>query len=177
MHMAIRDLLPEVWRGETRLNPIRHINRLQRNMDRVFNEFFNEPMSRFFEPSEAIMAPWAGEEFVPACDVEETDSHYLLAFDLPGVKKEDVKIELRDNQLSISGERREDVKGRLSRERSYGLFTRSFTLPSNVNSEKLEANYENGVLQVVIPKTAVSHTRQISIKEGKLIESKSAKAA
>jgi HSP20 family protein len=115
--------------------------------------------------------------------VDETNTHYLMSFDLPGVKKEDVKIDLQENQLIVSGERKEETQGQGgSRERFYGAFSRSFTLPQNVDASKVEANYENGVLQIALPKTAVTTTgKQIPIKEGKLIsqkkEGKSEKAA
>jgi HSP20 family protein len=121
------------------------------------------------------------QEFMPACDVEESDQGYLMSFDLPGVKKEDVKIELQENQVTVSGERKQEKKveskGRVSQERYYGSFCRSFTLPSSVEPSKVEASYDNGVLHIAIPKIHVSASKQIPIKEGKLIEGKSGKAA
>jgi len=169
--MAIRDLLPEIWRGEASAwNPVREMNRLQRRMDRVFDEFFRE-------------YPAASEEaeFSPACDVAETSTHYLMSFDLPGVKKNEVKVQLEDNTLTVSGERQNEheaeAEGRISRERYYGSFCRSFTLPANALADKIEANYENGVLQVAIPKTKATPGKDIPIKEGKLIAAKPGKAA
>lgn len=177
--MAFRSLLPEVRRSERGVwNPMREMSRLQRRIDRVFDEFLTEPS--FFRPSQELLTTWPTleeGEFAPACDVEETDSHYLLSFDLPGIKKDDVKIDLQENQLTVSGERKEETKGRASRERYYGAFCRSFMLPSNVSADKVEANYENGVLQIALPKTQVAPGKQIPIKEGKLIESKPGKAA
>ena len=110
--------------------------------------------------------------YTPACDIEELDTHYVVSFDLPGVKKEDVKIELRDgNQLVVSGERKsehqDDEANRISVERYSGSFMRVFTLPTSVDSEKIETNYENGVLQIGIPKTDAAKPKQIEIKEGK----------
>jgi len=161
--MAIRDLLPDLW------SPVKEMNRLQRRMGRTMDEFFGEPLLS------------VSGEIVPACDVEETDSQFLMSFDLPGVKKEDIKIEQKDNQLTVSGERREehtkDAKGRKSQERYYGTFFRSFTLPNNANMEKVEARFENGVLQLSVPKTAVTKGKQIPVKGGKLIEGKTSKAA
>ncbi len=176
--MAIRNMLPDIWRGERGVwNPIREMSRLQRRIDRMFDDFFSEPFVSSLVPSRELL-PFSEEVgFTPACDVEETDTHYLVSFDLPGVKKDDVKIELHENQLTVSGERKEEKKGRGSRERYYGSFTRSFTLPSNVNADKAEANYENGVLQIALPKTAASVGKQIPIKEGKLLEAKAEKAA
>jgi HSP20 family protein len=159
--MAIKNLLPDIWRGESSVHPLREMGRLQRRLDRMFEELFGEPVSSQWES-------FASQDFTPAWDIAETDSHYLVSFDLPGVKKDDVKIDVRDNQLTISGER----KGRGSRERFYGSFSRSFTLPANVNADKIEANYENGVLQIALPKSVAGTGKQIPVKEGKLIEAK-----
>ncbi len=168
--MSIRNrLLPELWRGErSAWNPTRELSRMQRQMERLLDDYFVEPYA-----TEAA--------FVPACDVEESNTHFLVTFDLPGVKKEDVKIDLQENQLTVSGERKhehkEEVPGRYARERYYGSFTRSFALPSKVNADKVEANYVNGVLQIAIPKTEIVVGKSIPIKEGKLIESKQGKVA
>ncbi len=164
--MAIRGMLPELWRGERGLwSPFREMSRLQRRMDRMFEE---------------LSLPEEEGGFAPACDVEETDTHFLVSFDLPGMRKEDVQIELQENQLIVSGERKQEKKeeahGRLSRERYYGSFRRSFALPSGVAADKVEASYENGVLHIALPKTKAAVGKQIPIKE-KRTELKSEKAA
>jgi HSP20 family protein len=109
--------------------------------------------------------------FNPTCDVEETESHYLMSFDLPGMKKDEVKIELVDNQLVVSGERkeehREDKKSWRFTERRYGKFQRVFTLPSAVDSSKIEADYQEGVLKIAVPKAETAKPKQIRIGEGK----------
>ncbi len=111
------------------------------------------------------------EAFNPACDVEETDQHYLMSFDLPGVSKEDVKIEVIDNILTITGERktekRNDKNNRHVSERYYGSFKRAFTLPSTIDAAHVEASYKDGVLQVAIPKAEAAKPHQIKISEGK----------
>lgn len=169
--MAIRNLLPSVWRNERNWSPFREMNRLQRRMDRLFDELTSEPISSTIRPIEEW--PELTTEFTPACDVSETDTHYLISFDLPGMKKDEVKIECRDRTLIVSGERKqeskEELKGRLSQERFYGAFTRTFTLPVNVNFEQTEANFESGVLQIALPKVEVTQAKQIPIKEGKLL--------
>jgi HSP20 family protein len=176
--MAIRNMLPDVWRSErSTWKPMRELNRLQRRIDHIFDDFLNEPLPSLFKPTRELMPYEEEAEFTPACDIDETDTHYLLNFDLPGVKKSDVKIDLRGNQLTVSGERKEDKKSHMSRERYYGSFCRSFTLPADVNPDKVEANYEHGVLQIALTKTAISTSKQIPIKEGKLIEAKAEKAA
>jgi HSP20 family protein len=172
--MLRRNQLPNVWRDSNDWNPIQEMSRLQRGINRMFTDFFSDPFS-------SSTTGLASELSMPACDVEETEANYLLSFDLPGVKKDEVKIELQDNYLTISGERKsernDEKRSQLGRERYYGSFVRSFALPPNINADKVEASYENGVLQVAIPKVAVSPGKQIPIKEGKLIESKSEKAA
>ena len=90
---------------------------------------------------------------------------------MPGISKEDVKIDLQDNQLMVSGERkheRERTEGRrMNVERVHGAFQRLFTLPAKVDSDHIEANFENGVLQIVVPKTEAAQTKPIQIKEHK----------
>jgi HSP20 family protein len=178
--MAFRSLLPQSWRREER--PwARDMTRLQRRIDRAFDEM-TEPFSGFFGPAARDVWDLGGElEYSPPCDVEESTTHYVVSFDIPGLRREDVKIELRDNQLIVSGERKrdhkEETKEHFSQERYYGTFMRSFTLPANTSLEKIEANYENGVLQISVPKTAVSAAKHIPIKEGRLLEAKGGKAA
>lgn len=95
-----------------------------------------------------------------------------MSFDLPGVKKDDIKIELVDNQLVVTGERKterdENKEGRVRRERYYGSFQRVFTLPLAGDASKIEAGFQDGVLRVVIPKTAASKHQTIKISEGNL---------
>jgi HSP20 family protein len=167
MSMAIKDLLPEIWHRKRSLyNPTREMHRLQHKIDQMFEDFFNMP----FSSERFLSEPMLGEGYTPLCDCDETDTHYLLNFDLPGVKKDDVKIDFKDNQLTISGERKGESKSQQGRERFYGSFYRSFTLPSNINADKIQANFENGVLQISIPKIEISPGKQIPIKEGKLID-------
>ncbi len=109
--------------------------------------------------------------FQPSCDIKETMDHYLVSFDMPGVKKEDIKIELQNNQLVISGERQyemkvEDGEASLRHERAYGKFERAFALPTTVNAEKIEAHYENGVLNVALPKAEAAKARTIQVQRG-----------
>ena len=167
--MAYRSLFPSLWRSETSTwNPIREMNRLQRRMNRMLDEYFTEAMPSVLRESSSMMEEQ--EEFLPPCDVNETDRHYLLSFDLPGVSKNEVKIEVKNSELIVSGQRKHEAKeteqGKLSRERYFGSFTRTFTLPSDIDSSKVEAHFENGVLQIALPKTQVTQSHQIPIKEG-----------
>jgi HSP20 family protein len=162
--MARRSLAPDSWRGGS-LSPIREMSRLQRDIDRMFDDFLS--------PVSNLVGNVLDRQviFSPPCDVDESDSHYLVSFDLPGINKQDVNIEVRDNQLIVSGERKEERKeerkDRVSTERLYGAFQRAFTLPSTVDADRVEANYENGVLRVAIPKSEAAKPKQIEIKEGK----------
>ena len=161
--MTTRRNLPEVWRGGVVGSP-RDLVRLQRNIDRIFDDFIS-PFSDL----------WAGVEestgFFPPLDVEDTDTHYLVSLDLPGVNKEDVRLQFRNHQLIISGERRQETRRedgrRLGAERVIGAFQRMVTLPGEVEAEKAEANFENGVLQIAIPKAAEARARTIQISESK----------
>ena len=108
----------------------------------------------------------------PACDFHEDENHYFISMDAPGLKKEDLKISLKDNVLNISGTRqelyKENEKKTHSRfvEKFYGSFHRTFTLPSSVDKDKVEAQFTNGVLELLIPKSAASAGREITVREG-----------
>ena len=132
-----------------------------------------EEMDRFFNGWEQAAPPTYDEKrFSPAYEIAEADEHFVLSVDLPGLKKEDIKIEVTDNVLSISGERKSEIlpdnKLKVQRyEKSYGYFKRSFSLPANVDSGKVKAQYENGVLELYLPKQLVAKPRQIEIHERK----------
>lgn len=109
--------------------------------------------------------------FAPACDIHETNDAYFVSFDVPGVKKEDIKIQVQGSALVIAGERQREMKGHekeaaLRHERAYGKFERTFDLPSSINMEKIEAQYENGVLNVALPKAETEKPRTIQIQSG-----------
>lgn len=136
------------------------------------SDLFDE-MDRFFDDWGPMPTKQVYDErnFNPACEVAETDEHYLMSVDLPGMKKEDIKIEMSDNVLTVSGERKRDSSGKTQRfqryERSYGFFKRSFSLPSSIEADKVEARYEDGVLELYLPKTQAAKPRHIEIQSGK----------
>jgi len=102
--------------------------------------------------------------FVPALDVRETEDGYLVLVDLPGIKSEDVAVELIDQVLTISGSRAPVETGEAQRlERPSGSFVRRLTLPKGVDSEKVMAEYKEGVLEVRIPKRAEAKPKRIAI--------------
>lgn len=128
---------------------------------RMFDRFFNRDLSAFTENNRSM---------APAIDVDETNDAYIVCADLPGVKKEDVSIECSGNQLTISAERKYETpeggkNGR--RERFYGSYQRSFTLPSGVDADKIAATFEGGELKLQIPKGEQARSRKIEIGEKK----------
>lgn len=138
------------------------------------SELFDD-MDRFFEDWNRFtptVQAYNDRAFNPACDISETDEHYLMSVDLPGMKKEDIKIEISGDTLTVSGERKfesaENKKQKIQRyEKSYGFFKRSVTLSQAVEAEKIEARYENGVLELYLPKTQAAKPRHIEIQSGK----------
>jgi HSP20 family protein len=144
-----------------RWQPVRELGTIQNEMNRVFNSFFDTP------------TPANGTTFrrwIPAMDLVETESSYVLKADLPGLSQSDVNIEVDDNVLTVSGERKaehEDRKAGYYRvERSYGSFRRSLTLPEGVDADAVKATFENGVLEVTVPKPAQQAPRKVQIAVG-----------
>jgi HSP20 family protein len=105
--------------------------------------------------------------FTPLVDVHETEEEYLVKVDLPGVRADDVSVEVNDNVLSISGSRAADETGQAQLvERPYGSFVRTLTLPQGVDSDSIEAGYRDGVLELRIPKPAEQKPKKITIDGG-----------
>lgn len=135
-------------------------------MSDVFEDF-DHIVESFLRPTYATNV-----NFQPSCDVNETKDSYWVSFDMPGVKKEDIKIEVQGNELVISGERHREVKEQggettLRHERTYGKFERTFRMPTTIAADKIEAHYENGVLTVALPKKAEAvQGRTIEIQTG-----------
>lgn len=109
-----------------------------------------------------------GALFSPEVDIDETEKHYLLSFDLPGLTEKDLNLSVTDRRLTISGERKreKETKDKKSHrvERSFGRFERTFTLPETVSSEQIEAKFKDGVLEVMIPKAEKALPKVINIK-------------
>ena len=145
-----------------RWEPVRELSSLQSEMNRVFNTFFDTP------------AAGAGNgggvrRWVPSMDLVETDDHFVLRADLPGLAEGDVAIELEDNVLTISGERKsehEEKEGFYRMERSFGQFRRSLTLPDGIDAQKIAATFDKGVLEVRIPKPEARKPRRVAIRVG-----------
>ena len=106
--------------------------------------------------------------FTPPVDVHETEEEYLVKVDVPGVKSDDVNVEVNENVLSISGSRAADETGQAQLvERPYGSFVRTLTLPQGVDSDSIEAGYQDGVLELRIPKPAERKPKKITISDAK----------
>ena len=138
------------------LSPLRAMAELENEMERLMTNSFAWP-----EETEGI-------DFAPTTDFKETNTEYIVKFDIPGVKKNDVKIEIENNCLTVSGERSESKEEKDARrfvsETNYGSFMRSFSLPTAVDEAKVDAHYENGVLTVKVPKTAMSKAHEVKIQ-------------
>ena len=126
---------------------------------------FNRLVNNLFGPGEAAPQRWT-----PPMDLVEADDHFVLKADLPGMGDEDVSLEVQDNTLTLSGERRaeheERQRGFYRVERSFGRFSRSVTLPEGIDPEAIAANFENGVLHVRIPKPQERTPRRVAIQAG-----------
>jgi HSP20 family protein len=142
-----------------RWDPIRELDSLQGDMNRLFDRFF-----------EGRTPNGTARRWIPAMDLAETDDHLVMRGDLPGMTEDDVNIEIKDNVLTVSGERKaehEDKSEGYHRvERSFGSFSRSLTLPAGVDPDKVEANFDNGVLEVRIPKPAEAKPTRVEIGKG-----------
>lgn len=146
----------DFFRGRN-FNPMREWDSLQRDINRLFEDF-----PRSAERWDALES-----RFSPSCDVSETDKEFLITADLPGVKKEDVKVEVMNGMLTISGERKQEKEERTKThyisERSQGSYYRSFALPSDVESDKISASFDDGELRITVPKGKAAGRRLVKI--------------
>jgi HSP20 family protein len=142
-----------------RWEPVRELNTIQSEMNRLFNTYFDAPATG---NGGGVARRW-----IPAMDLVETDADFVLRADLPGVAEEDVKIELEDRVLTISGERKAEheqrKEGYYRVERSSGAFTRTLTLPEGIDPSGIKASYDKGVLEVRIPKPEIKKPHRVAI--------------
>ena len=162
--------LPDLWREMDRPFASSLWNDLDRSLTawrpmlRQLDDFFNEVAFGRSSIGE-------GRSIMPSIDLDERDDYYLLNFDMPGLDKKDIDIEVQGNRLAVTGERKQEREvgegqSRFSEQR-YRRFERSVTLPMDVKIDNVEAEYQNGVLTVVVPKSAESKRQHIKIGEGK----------
>jgi len=137
------------------LDPLQELSRVENRIRRLFDEPFALP---FFAETLA---------WVPPVDVTETDGNLVVTAELPGMKKEDVEVDLANGVLTIRGEKKEETErkdGDLHvTERSYGSFRRAFMLPGTVDEAKVQAEFTDGVLRVTLPRTEMPEGKKITI--------------
>jgi HSP20 family protein len=140
-------------------NPWREMSAMPDRLDR----FFDDPFFRLGRMAEdSGLGMWN-----PAVDLYEKDDCVMIKAELPGVDKNDINIDLKDRLLTLSGERTHDKEvneeNYYRRERSYGKFQRTFTLPADVDSDKIKAEFKDGVLQIEIPKPEEKKAKKVTI--------------
>jgi HSP20 family protein len=140
-----------------RWDPFRELVAMQERLNRFFDE------ARRSDDDVMTQGDW-----IPAVDIFQTDQHeVVLKAELPGLKREDIDVQVENNTLTIKGERRQEksvAKEHYHRvERCYGTFSRSFSLPNTIDSEKVRAEYRNGVLSVTLPLREEAKPRQIQV--------------
>jgi HSP20 family protein len=142
-------------------DPFRNLVALQDRMNRLFDETMNSG-----KDTDLVR----GGSWAPAVDIFENENEVVLTAELPGIEMKDVDVQVRENTLTLRGERkleRSEHKENYHRiERAYGPFMRAFTLPSTVDQEKISARYHNGVLEIKMPKAAKSKPTRIDVKVG-----------
>jgi HSP20 family protein len=138
--------------------PFRELERMRREMDRIWDSFFERRPARVEEAA----------EWFPTLDVSETKNDYVVKAELPGIDPKDIDISLTNDLLTIKGEKKQEKEEKEENyhviERSYGSFTRSVRLPGQVQSDKINASFKNGVLRVTLPKTEEAKKKEIKIK-------------
>src|SRR6202165_4081673 len=156
----------------TRWEPFREFSTMQDRMNRM-NRLFRESYSPEV-PEEELTTT----NFAPPVDIYEDEHTITLKLDVPGIEEKDIDVRIQDNTLTVHGERKiekEEKEENYRRvERQYGSFTRTFNLPTTVDSEKVSANYDKGVLKISLPKKAEAKPKQIKVNVGseKTVEAK-----
>lgn len=149
----------EVWKSFRELAPFREFERMRREMDRLWDSFFEGGVRRRTEE--------AGEWF-PALDVAETKNEIVLKAEIPGLDPKDIDISLGEGILTIKGEKKQEKEEKEENyhliERSYGSFCRSVRLPKEVKHDKVNASFKNGVLKIVLPKSEEAKKKEVKIK-------------
>ena len=150
-----------------RWNPVRDLSTFPTDMLSMRDDF-NRLIDGFFrgEPSDTT-APFTSA-WIPAVDIAEHENDFVVRMELPGVAKEDVNITILEDILTVKGEKKQDRESKGSNyhrvERSYGSFQRSFTLPTAVKADRIDATFANGVLSITLPKAEESKPKQIDVK-------------
>ena len=148
-----------------KFNPVKDLLDVEREFNRIFNSMGNR-----FEVTrkEGFDEEFDNAVWMPLTDIAEDNDNYYLKVDLPGIKKQDVKISYIDGNLSISGERVQDKEAKDKKihriERSYGKYYRSFNIPKEIKDDKIKAEFKDGQLTITIPKADEVKPKEIDIK-------------
>jgi len=149
------------WEPSTRWNPLKELDEMEKRLSTFFGR---SPMGRDGEKKEAI----AVTEWSPLVDITEDDKEYVVMAEIPEMKKEDIKINIHDDVLTVSGERKYEKEEKTKKyhrvERAYGSFMRSFTLPEDADGSKVNAEYKDGLLKVHLPKSEKAKPKAIEVK-------------
>jgi HSP20 family protein len=128
----------------------------------------NRDFGRFFEDFDLSTLFSEGREFLPAFDVSETEKQLIVKAEVPGMDKEDIDISLSDGVLTIKGEKRQEREDKNEHyhtaERRYGAFSRTMPLPVEVDTNKVDATYKEGVLKIILPKSETAKAKKIEVK-------------
>lgn len=139
-----------------RWEPLREINTLQREMNRLFDTFTPSPF-----------LPWHGDRFTPTAEIQETPEAVDLKVELPGIEVKDLDVEVTEDAVSISGERKSETKteekGVFRSEFYYGKFQRVIPLPARVENDKVQAEYKDGILHLNLPKAEAEKGRAVKV--------------
>ncbi|MFQ6077797.1 MAG: Hsp20/alpha crystallin family protein [Thermodesulfobacteriota bacterium] len=142
----------------TRYRPFRELTTLRDEMDKLWEGFFGE-----WPSVEPFRREWA-----PSLDVSETKNNIVVKAEVPGMDAKDIDISLANDVLTIRGEKKQEKEEKDENyhrvERSYGAFARSVRLPQEVQSDKIKANYKNGVLKITLPKSEEAKKKEVKIK-------------
>ena len=137
--------------------------RIRTDIDQLFDDF-----PSFKNQFQSSLLSRNEQDFYPLLDIFEINSHYIVELDIPGVKKEDININVDNNILTIKGKKETDKEDKdtnyYSRERFYGDFKRSMSLPVGVNADKIDAAFNSGVLTIKLPKNKATSAKVIEIK-------------
>ncbi len=149
----------QTWKPFRELAPFREFERMRREMDRLWDSFFEGGLRRKAEE---------GREWFPSLDVAETKNELVVKCEVPGMDPKDIDISLSDGMLTIKDEKKQEREEKEADyhlvERSYGSFSRSVQLPKEVQGDKINASYKNGILKITLPKSEEAKKKEVKIK-------------
>lgn len=140
-------------------DPFRELEDISSRLNRIFGRVTTRP-----EPDREMLAT---ADWTPSVDISETDTAYLVKGEIPGVKKEDVRVTIQDGMLTIQGERKQEKEEKGKKfhriERSYGSFVRSFRLPDDTDENKVKAEFKDGMINITLPKSAKAKAKAVEV--------------